>query len=242
MTELFVAVGVLLLLTGLVVAASLLVENGGRVRAPATTAGPRSVDEPRREASPVELLLDDDGARTQLLAAVLASYAAARRPEANRVAAWVTSSGWPPGRTGSAYRPGVNLRGRPAAVAQLLACDVERRCWFTVNPSVDIDRGLRARPPECEVLAGVCALRDRMLDGAPLGGDQLGRAADALRQLEPSWQGTVVADALDELVAALSEAEAAGTSVVVRISPVAPVGQLRPDRTVARDEPVSVTA
>jgi len=256
MSELLLAVGALLLITGGVVAASLLIESGGRVRVPvgppsrpltvpaeltdvAESAEPESSDEP------VELVIEGAVARDQLVAAVFAAYAAARLPEANRVAAWVTSAGWPPGRTGSAYRPGVNLRGRPAAVRQLLECDVDDRCWTTLNDTVDVDRGLRTRPATCEVLRGVCALRRVIISGEQLSGADLEAADGALATLAPVWHGTTVSTALDELRHAVRDGVEGSDRVVVSVaSAVAPVDQLQPRAVshTAADEPVGATA
>lgn len=261
MTEVLVAVGALLLITGSVVAASLLIESGGRVRVPVEPQPLPSTErlpgaephaKPRAEALPspepdeaVELVVEGEPARDQLVAAVFAAYAAARLPEANRVAAWVTSAGWPPGRTGSAYRPGVNLRGRPAAVQQLLECDVEGRCWVTVNDAIDVDRGVRTRPPTCELLQGVCALRRTLLGDGPLAGAALGSAHRALSTLAPVWEATTVSGALDELHHAVQDAAAARSRIAVTVAgPVAPVDQLhrRPSQPAEVDEPVGATA
>lgn len=251
-----VAVGALLLITVLVVAGSLLLESGGRLRVPVESdpipdplpadGSDQPVTAVRNDRSgPVELVIEGEVARDQLVAAVLAAYASARLPEANRVAAWVTSAGWPPGRTGSAYRPGVNLRGRPAAVGQLLECDDENRCWVVLNDTVDVDRGLRTRPATCEVLQGVCVLRRAVIGGVPLGGTDLEAADEALAALRPSWNGTTVSGALDELRDAVRDAVEGATRVVVTVAePVAPFDQLHRRRppNVGVDEPVGATA
>lgn len=255
MTSVLVAVGALLLITGLVVAVTLLLESGGRVRVPVEPELPptptrcHDADPPaapeRTGPGPVEIVIEGQVARDQLVAAVLAAYAAARLPEANRVAAWVTSAGWPPGHTGSAYRPGVNLRGRPAAVRQLLECDVEDRCWVALNDRVDVDRGLRTRPAICEVLQGVCALRAAVISGAPLDGADLEAADAALTSLRPSWRGTTVSGALEELRHAVRDGAESSDRVVVSVAePVAPVDRLQSRGEVHQgtDEPVRATA
>lgn len=264
MTDVIFAVGALLLITGAVVAASLLIESGGRVRVPVGEgpAGDAGQPDAAEQAEPVEplngssfeqvdvsepvhLVVEGEGAREQLVAALLATYAAARLPEANRVAAWVTSAGWPPGRKGSAYRPGVNLRGRPAAVQQLLECDVEQRCWVTLNDNVDVDRGLRIRPASCDVLRGVCTLRRVLVEGEPLADADLELAGAALETLGPVWQGTTVAVALDELADAVRDAAQQSSQVVVsQVVPMASVDELPPRTSTGadRDERVAATA
>jgi hypothetical protein len=180
---------------------------------------------------------------------VFASYAAARLPEANRVAAWVTSAAWPPGRTGSAYRPGCNLRGRPAAVEQLLTCDVDDRCWVTLNTAIDVDRGLRTRPADCEVLRGVCELRRAVLCDAALERAALESVDRALSTLAEVWVGTTVAQALDELRRAVCDAVESAGSVVVTIversgpiQPHPPRETPRPGDAAGAEEPVGVSA
>ncbi len=160
----------------------------------------------------------------QLIGALFAAYAAARLPEAGRVAAWVSAVGRPPGEDGREFEPGADLRGRPAAVARLLACAVDDRTWVTLNPSVDIALGVARRPPTCPTLAGLVALwasTRAALSQVP--GEQIARVADAITTLEGRWRGTPVAADVLSLLVALTEAVEQDATLRLQVSLV-PLG------------------
>jgi len=189
---------------------------------------------------PVQLLhvIEGRGRADQLVATLFAAYAASRGSEANRAAAWVTSIGWPPEVAGGEFRPGADLRGRPAAVTRLLRCDAEGRSWVTLNAGVDIGRGLRSRPPTSATLAGVAAIwagtRSAMSE---LPASDLRSMIDAITVLESQWRGTPMAAEVLSLLVALTAAADDTTSVRLQITnaPIGPptVRPSRPDSTIA---------
>jgi hypothetical protein len=97
--------------------------------------------------------LGEPGADRDLAGVLFASYVVARRPERSRVTGWVTARDTPPSQP--AMEHGTKLRGRPTRVQDLLHCDDEGRNWVTLDPSVDIGRGVRRRPPVDPVLVGL---------------------------------------------------------------------------------------
>ncbi len=170
----------------------------------------------------IELVFADRAAADRLVAVLFASVAAGRGPDADRVAAWVTASGWPPGAFGGEFRPGADLRGRPAAVRRLLERDDDGRCWVTLRDSVDIAKGLRMRPPRSDDLAGIVPLwaATRSSDG------QLDRGsceamAVALDRSEHLWAPTVASvevQALRRAIAEVLSSAAPDASLEVQIS------------------------
>ena len=171
----------------------------------------------------VELAFADRAAADRLVAVLFASVAAGRGPDADRAAAWVTASDWPPGAFGGEFRPGADLRGRPAAVRRLLERDDDGRCWVTLRGSVDIAKGLRMRPPRGDELTGIVPLwtATRSSDG------QLDRGsceamAVALDRLEHLWAPTVAAVEVQALRRAITEvlsSAAPDASLEVQIAP-----------------------
>ena len=168
-------------------------------------------------------------ARTRALvygtvAVLLASYAAQRRPEANRVAAWVTAAARPTGRHAAAFEPGADLRARPAAVATLLDCADEGRCWLTLSTRTDIGRGVRSRPPQCEVLGGLMVLwhatRAAMTTVSPEDATLALAAVDSLR---PRWSASTGGPDVEPVAEALHRAAQRGVGLSVRV-PLATVG------------------
>jgi hypothetical protein len=97
--------------------------------------------------------LGEPGADRDLAGVLFASYVVARHPERSRVTGWVTARDTPPSQP--AMEHGTKLRGRPTRVRDLLHCDDEGRNWVTLDPSVDIGRGVRRRPPVDPVLVGL---------------------------------------------------------------------------------------
>jgi hypothetical protein len=97
--------------------------------------------------------LGEPGADRDLAGVLFASYVVARRPERSRVTGWVTAKDTPPSQP--AMEHGTKLRGRPTRVRDLLHCDDEDRNWVTLDPSVDIGRGVRRRPPVDPILVGL---------------------------------------------------------------------------------------
>lgn len=234
----FLLMAALVLLMVFCVVATLVVENWSRpvVRLssppdePSVTPARSEPVEPEPEASPatvpddVRLELPGRAAADRLVAVLFASYAARREPEANRVAAWVTAAAWPPSGFGGSYRPGADLRGRPAAVARLLECADEGRCWLTLNTDVDIERGLRTRPPTCELLASVLlAFRASRTAMTRLDAEQVCELDAALRHLAPTWSPSTGAPDVAPLAEAVERAAELGTGLCVSV-PLVPPG------------------
>lgn len=97
-----------------------------------------------------------DKATADVLAGLLfAGLAASRRSGADRAAAWVTASATPPTADPSRLPPGVRLRGRTAKVTELLAHRDGGQVWVTLQPEVDIARGLARTPVTQPTLAGL---------------------------------------------------------------------------------------
>lgn len=160
----------------------------------------------------------------QLVASLFAAYAASRAPEANRAAAWVCAIDRPPGESGGEFAPGADLRGRPAAAGRLLTCDVDGRCWVTLNAAVDIGRGLTRRPPTCATLAGVASLWAATRAAMSLVADEdVAPIIASVTTLEPQWRGTPAAPSVLELLVACTEAADAGRGLRLQVT-LAPFG------------------
>lgn len=245
---------------------TLLVENWGRWRQPvpvpgasaerSSAAAQRQPDqelvddlelaaaeeshESDHEHAPTSLLevrLDGRAAADQLVAVLFASYSAARLPEANRVAAWVTAGEHPPSGDGSICDPGTSLRGRPAAVQRLLECDEQGRSWVTLNEHVDIGLGVHRRPPSCDVLAPLVELWAAAQEvRAELSGDSVVALAGAIETLRPTWSPTTASSLVDPVAEILAEAVAATPTRSVSLTVAAA------DRADRRDEADDATA
>ena len=232
----FLLMAALVLLMVVCVVATLVVENWSRpvVRLSSLpdepSATPARAERPGPEpASPatapedVRLELPGRAAADRVVAVLFASYAARREPEANRVAAWVTAAAWPPSGFGGSYRPGADLRGRPAAVARLLECADEGRCWLTLNTDVDIERGLRTRPPSCELLIAVLlAFRASRTAMTRLDAEQVSELDAALRHLAPTWSPSTGAPDVAPLAEAVERAAELGAGLCVSVPLVPP--------------------
>jgi hypothetical protein len=232
------AVLALVVLLALAVLASMVIENWGRlvVPLPACADGADRVPESDQGLAPdqalgsdqlhdpVELVLVGRDAADRTVAVLLASYAAQRRPEANRVAAWVTAAARPAGRHAAAFEPGADLRARPAAVATLLDCADEGRCWLTLSTRTDIGRGVRSRPPQCEVLGGLIVLwhatRAAMTTVSP---EDVALALAAVDSLRPRWSVCTGGPDVEPVAEALHRAAQRGVGLSVRV-PLATVG------------------
>ena len=121
----------LVVVLGLAVLASMVVENWGRwtVSVPTGVLATETLL-PASADGDVDLVIDGRAAADRAVAVLLGAYAADRYPEANRAAAWVTAADGPPGRLGESYPAGVDLRARPVAVGRLLDCADQGRCWL----------------------------------------------------------------------------------------------------------------
>jgi hypothetical protein len=250
-----VAVSTLVLLGVLVVVvvATLVVENWGRIREPLAPTGPGTAPtgggaaEPVRseEVAPVAAVArtaaagpaegtaavadGPSGTATvrvpvseRTLAVLFASYATARMPEDRRAAAWVTAAARPPGRPGAAFRPGADLRGRPAAVQQLLDCDDQGRCWVALNPEVDIALGVARRPPRCPVLAALVQLWADLAElPVELDVERTAALRRAVGRLGPTWSTTTGARHVAPLARALRTWTPEGGPRVVLAAPPA---------------------
>jgi hypothetical protein len=97
--------------------------------------------------------LGEPGSDRDLAGVLFAAYVTGRHAERSRVTGWVTAKDTPPSQPAMTH--GTKLRGRPSRVRDLLDCDDEDRNWVTLDPSVDIGRGVRRRPPVDPVLIGL---------------------------------------------------------------------------------------
>ena len=103
-----------------------------------------------------------DAETADVLAGLLfAAYAASRRTAADRAAAWVTASATPPSADPERFGTGVNLRGKPARVAELLAIRDGGATWVTLQPTVDIAKGVARSPVTQPTLAGLVSWWER---------------------------------------------------------------------------------
>ncbi len=97
-----------------------------------------------------------DAATADVLAGLLfAGLASTRRSGSDRAAAWVTAAATPPSADPGRLAPGVHLRGRSAKVAELLGHHDGGCVWVTLQPGVDIARGLARTPVTQPTLAGL---------------------------------------------------------------------------------------
>ena len=149
-----------------------------------------------------------DAATADVLAALLfAAYAASRRAAADRASAWVTAAATPPSLDPARYPAGVQLRGRPARVADLLRVDDGDVTWVTLQASVDIAKGTARAPVKQPTLAARVSWWEhgRSLP-AVLAPTEAARIAEAIGAVAPQLDGTPWAATVDRLEVALRDA------------------------------------
>ncbi len=97
--------------------------------------------------------LGEPGSDRDLAGVLFAAYVVGGGAERSRVTGWVTAKDAPPSQPAMVH--GTKLRGRPTRIRDLLACTDEDRSWVTLDPSVDIRRGVQRRAPVDPVLVGL---------------------------------------------------------------------------------------
>ena len=97
--------------------------------------------------------LGEPGSDRDLAGLLFAAYVVGGGAERSRVTGWVTAKDAPPSQPAMTH--GTKLRGRPSRIRDLLGCTDEDRSWVTLDPSVDIRRGVQRRAPVDPVLIGL---------------------------------------------------------------------------------------
>jgi hypothetical protein len=169
-----------------------------------------------------------DAATADVLAALLfAAYASSRRAAADRASAWVTAAATPPSLDPARYPAGVQLRGRPARVAELLRADDGDATWVTLQASVDIAKGTTRAPVKQPTLAALVSWWEhgRSLP-AVLAPSEAARIAEAVGAVRPQLDGTPWAATVALLEAALRDAADRRESLLVDLARAD-----QPDRT-----------
>lgn len=154
--------------------------------------------------TPTALVLRDQDTADVIAGLLFAAFAVSRRAGADRAAAWVTAAATPPSLDPARYPPDVDLRGRPARVAELLAADDAGVTWVTLRRSVDIARGVGRSPVRQPTLSGLLVWWEatRSLPSViPVG--EVARLADAVERIEEHLAGTPWADVVASTSAAL---------------------------------------
>jgi hypothetical protein len=164
------------------------------------------------------VLRDLETARV-LAALLFGAYAARRTSGADRSAAWVTVAATPPGADPERFAPGVDLRGRPGRVDELLSHDELGHAWCTVQPAVDIARGVARTPVRQSVLAGLVTWWSRSCH-APglLDPEQVADVRDAVAAVRPRLETTPWSGPVEILHTALRDAAAAGHGLLLDLA------------------------
>ena len=158
------------------------------------------------------VLLRDHATVDALCAVLFAGLGSTRRSGSDRAAAWVTASATPPSADPARFPPGVRLRGRTAKVAELLENRDGGRVWVTMQPDVDIARGLARTPELPPTLAGLVtwwrAVQDLPAVITPDHAADVAAAIDAIRpRTDDTAFGPVVGQLHDALLTAASDRE-----------------------------------
>lgn len=158
------------------------------------------------------VLLRDHATVDVLCAVLFAGLGSTRRSGSDRAAAWVTASATPPSADPARFPPGVRLRGRTAKVAELLENRDGGRAWVTMQPDVDIARGLARTPELPPTLAGLVtwwrAVQDLPAVITPDHAADVAAAIDAIRpRTDDTAFGPVVGQLHDALLTAASDRE-----------------------------------
>lgn len=158
------------------------------------------------------VLLRDHATVDVLCAVLFAGLGSTRRSGSDRAAAWVTASATPPSADPARFPPGVRLRGRTAKVAELLENRDGGRVWVTMQPDVDIARGLARTPELPPTLSGLVtwwrAVQDLPAVITPDHAADVAAAIDAIRpRTDDTAFGPVVGQLHDALLTAASDRE-----------------------------------
>ncbi|MCC6183933.1 MAG: hypothetical protein IT194_04655 [Microthrixaceae bacterium] len=158
------------------------------------------------------VLLRDHATVDVLCAVLFAGLGSTRRSGSDRAAAWVTASATPPSADPARFPPGVRLRGRTAKVAELLENRDGGRVWVTMQPDVDIARGLARTPELPPTLAGLVtwwrAVQDLPAVITPDHAADVAAAIDAIRpRTDDTAFGPLVGQLHDALLTAASDRE-----------------------------------
>jgi len=205
-------------------------DTGPPTRPPADPATDATTDAAARARAaagiPEGALVVGDGhvllrnhATVDVLCAVLfAGLGATRRSGSDRAAAWVTASATPPSADPARFPPGVRLRGRTAKVAELLENRDGGRVWVTMQPDVDIARGLARTPELPPTLSGLVTWWRAVQDlPAVIAPDRAAEVAAAIDAVRPRTDGTafgpVVGELHDALLTAVSDREPLAVAV-----------------------------
>lgn len=154
---------------------------------------------------------------------LFAGLGASRRSGADRAAAWVTASATPPSADPARLPPGIRLRGRTAKVAELLSHHDGGRVWVTLQPDVDIARGLARTPVTQPTLAGLVSWwrSTQALPAViePAAAATIAESIDAVRSVldETPWS-----EPIGRLRDGLADASAAGEPVLVSLGAAHP--------------------
>lgn len=116
---------------------------------------PAGVPEGAVAFSATTIAIRDTETADVLAGLLFAGLASTKRSGADRAAAWVTASATPPSADPDRLPRGIRLRGRPAKVAELLGHHDGGCVWVTLQPAVDIARGLARTPVTQPTFAGL---------------------------------------------------------------------------------------
>ena len=158
-----------------------------------------------------------DAATADVLAGLLfAAYAASRRAAADRAAAWVTAAAPPPSLDPSRFPAGVQLRGKPSRVAELLSARDGGASWVTLQPSVDVAKGVARSPVKQATLTGLLSWWElsRSLPAVVRPG-AAARMAQAVEAVRPQLDDTAWTEPVGMLLASLHDAVRSGESLLV---------------------------
>ena len=151
-------------------------------------------------------------------AVLFAAYSAGTYSAAGRVGAWITVAETPPSADPVRFAPGVNLRDKPAKVAELLSFDDEGRAWVGLNPAVDIRRGLSRYPVSKGTLSGLVIWWERTRSlPAQIEAASVGRLRQALSVIGSDLDGTPWERPIAALVAAVTAADDADVAVSITV-------------------------
>lgn len=162
------------------------------------------------------LQLRDAGTADVLAGLLFAAYAASRRAAADRAAAWVTAAAPPPSLDPTRFPAGVQLRGKPARVAELLLARDGGATWVTLQPSVDVAKGVARSPVKQATLTGLLSWWElsRSLPAVvrPGAAAPIAQAVEAVR---PQLDDSAWTEPVGMLLAALQDAARSGESLLV---------------------------
>ena len=160
-----------------------------------------------------------DPETADVLAGLLfAGLASTRRSGADRAAAWVTAAATPPSADPERLPQGVRLRGRSAKVAELLGHHDGGCVWVTLQPGVDIARGLARTPVTQPTLAGLVEWwRSTRTLPSVIESSTAATIADAVEAVRPQLDHTPWSEVVGRLHDALARCAERDESILVSI-------------------------